>query len=151
MQTKRLLHDATVGDSAVDGLIAGLLAGLAMIVALVLMGLAFGDAPGAVLSRFDANSGTSSTIGLLLHLAVAGVYGVIYGVGWHLSRRLWSHHLPAWPFGLAYGLALFFLAEMVLLPGSGSPLLEIMPGHFSLAHVVYGLTLALAIERHPVH
>jgi hypothetical protein len=150
MQSNRIVRESTAGDMAVDGLIAGLVAGLFMAVSLVVVGLVFGEGPALMLGRFDPNAGPSPARGLLLHLAVAGVYGLVYGLGSHLSRRAWSHNLPSWPCGLAYGLALFFLAELVLLPGAGSPLMDIMPAHFALAHVVYGLALAMVVERDSV-
>jgi hypothetical protein len=42
-----------------------------------------------------------------------------------------------------YGLLLFALAELFLLPGTGSPLQAIPAANFALAHIVFGLVLGM--------
>lgn len=136
--------DLSTGDRAVSGLLGGLLAGVPMAAVLMLAGLLDGDTLELAASRFNLfnNSGTPQQFllqGLLLHLGTAAVYGVIYG----LLRGLLPQRLPGWLSGLFYGLLLFALAELAILPGTGSPLAA-FPAIFLLAgHAVYGLVLGL--------
>jgi len=133
----------TAGDAIVTGLFAGLLAGLVMLVYLVITGLVTGQSPLAVLGRFAYGSNEVPLLGGLMHLAVSGIYGSFYGLiryaipGRRLSR------FPGWLSGMLYGLLLFVLAELILLPGIGSPLVSIPAANFALAHIVFGLVLGM--------
>jgi hypothetical protein len=140
-------QEITIGDAAVDGLLNGVVAGLVMAAYLVVIGLVTGDGPATVLSRFALSEAPSPLTSALMHLAVAGVYGILFGLGWRFTARVWRHKLPAWLWGLAYGLVLLLLAETVILRGTNLPLLESSTVHFALAHVIYGLTLGFLIDR----
>jgi hypothetical protein len=142
-----VLEQKTIGDRVVDGLLAGLGAGLTMIAYLVIVGLVMGEGPTVVLGRFNPAGSVSPLSGILLHLAVAGVYGALFGLLRRLLGRRWPRRLPTWLVGLVYGLALLFIAEGILLPGSNSPLQAVEPLHFTLAHVVYGLVLGWLAGR----
>lgn len=146
-ESKRSLgKTTTVADAAVEGLLSGIAAGVLMAFSLIGLGLITGDAPASVLGRFDPGEQAAPLTGGLAHLAVSGVYGILFGLGWHfLQRRLPA--LPAWLGGLVYGVVLFGLAEALLLPATGSPLGEIPAAQFGLAHVVYGLSLGLLTGR----
>ena len=136
---------ATAGDAAVDGLLSGIVAGVVMAVYLVVVGLVMGEGPGIVLSRFDPGEAPSPLTGALMHLAVAGVYCVAFGpIARWIGRRA---TLPGWLIGLVYGLGVLLIAEVILLPGTNSPLREIPVLHFGVAHVVYGLTLGWRAVR----
>ena len=138
---------ATAGDAAVDGLLSGAAAGVVMAVYLVVIGLVMREGPGIVLSRFDPGEAPSPLTGALMHLAMAGVYGVLFALGRRfIARRPAFGRLPGWLVGLAYGLALLILAGAVILPGTDSPLREIAFLHFALAHVIYGLTLGILVN-----
>lgn len=138
---------ATIGDAAVDGLLAGGGAGLAMVAYLFVASLVIGTNWWMVLSHFDPGPEGSPVTGMLTHLAVAGVYGVLFGlVAWFTPRR-WRRRLPGWLMGVAYGLLLWLLAQTVLLPGANSPLQTFPTLHFALGHVVYGLVLGLLINQ----
>jgi len=139
---------ASAGDAAVDGLLSGIAAGIVMAVYLVAVGLVMGEGPGIVLSRFDPGEASSPLTGALMHLAVAGVYGMLFALGRRLIvRRQPFGRMLGGLAGLAYGLALLLIAERVVLPGTNSPLREIPFLHFALAHVFYGLTLGFLIHR----
>lgn len=133
---------STIGDAAVDGLLGGVVAGGAMAAYLVVVNLIAGEGI-AVLARFDPD-GASPFLGTLLHLAVSGVYGAMFGIAWKYVRRL---NVPAVFVGLGYGIALSILAESVLLPSRRSPLAEISLIHFGLAHIIYGLVLGWRIRQ----
>jgi hypothetical protein len=144
---KTIGKTTTGADAAVEGLLSGIAAGLLMALSLIGLGLITGDEPASILGRFDPGGQASPLTGGLAHLAVSGVYGILFGLGWRLlQRRLPA--LPAWVGGLVYGVALFGLAETLLLPATGSPLGEIPAAQFGLAHAVYGLALGLLVGRH---
>ena len=135
---------ATTGDAAVDGLLAGVGAGLAMVTFIAALGVLGGQDVAALLSSFDPNA-QSPVTGALIHLAVSGVYGVIFGIARRASPL---GRAPAWFAALAYAFALLALAETVLLRGvNESALLAIPFWLFAAAHVVYGLTLAWLIGK----
>ncbi len=140
-------HTTTLGDAAVDGLLNGAVAGLAMALYLVLAMLAQGQAPWAVLSAFDASARNSPLVGLVMHLAVSGVYGALFGLLWKSTHRLVPASVPGWLIGLFYGLVLYLLAELVLLPSTATALRDIPFYHFGIAHLIYGAVLGWLIGR----
>ena len=138
----------TFGDAAVDGLLAGGAAGIMMAAYLVAAGLVRSEALPSIFGSFDPGPARSPLTGALVHLAVAGVYGLLYGLGrylWNQSRRL--GRLPGWLTGTAYGLLIWTVAQTVLLPGTRSPLQQLMPLVFLLGHVVYGLGVGTLFAR----
>ena len=136
------IRNTTMGDAAVDGLLGGMTAGVVMAIYLVVFSFIGGEGS-AVLGRFDPNN-QSVLVGTLLHLAVSGVYGAVFGIGWKYMRRL---NLPAWLVGLAFGVALFLLAEFVLLTTSQLPLANISFVQFGIGHAIYGLVTGWVISR----
>jgi hypothetical protein len=139
--------ERTAGDAAVDGLCSGVLAGIGMAVYLLAAGLLGGEAPALLLGRFDPGQAASPMNGLLAHLAVSGVYGLLFGLAWRLGSR-WRQP-PAWLAGLAYGVALLLVAESFTLRISGmsSPLLGIPLVHIAISHLIYGLVLGVLVNR----
>jgi uncharacterized membrane protein YagU involved in acid resistance len=142
-KSKALTYQATIGDAAVDGLLGGLIAGLGMAGYLVIAGLAASESPAQVLGRFAPGAETAALTGGLMHLAVAAVYGMLFALGWWLLVR-WRD-VSAWPVGLIYGVTLWLIAEAIILPSTGSPLAEIPPVHFALAHGIYGVILGFVV------
>jgi hypothetical protein len=129
------------GETAVDGLLAGIGAGLAMALYLVLTGLFGGAGIPETLSRFAPFGDSSALAGLLSHLAVSAIYGTLCGVMFTTFRR----RLPAWIAGVFYGLLLYLVARLVLLPGTDSPLSALSAFNFAAAHLVFGLVLGLLV------
>jgi hypothetical protein len=122
------------------------MAGLVMAGSLLLSGSVRGEAFTAILSNFSLDPSASPLLGTLLHLSVSGIYGMLFGLGWRylyrhvdLSPSIW------WAvfLGTTYGILLQLLAWFILLPSSGSPMMEHPFLHLSLAHILYGLTLGL--------
>lgn len=136
----------SIGDAAVDGLFFGLVAGMLMGLILTIFGLVTGESPAAMLTRFDASGQTSPWTGALLHLAVSAIYGILFALVWKIARPLLAR-LPLLIGGLSYGIVLFIVAEVLLLPGTQSPLLGIPVWLFGLGHIVYGLTLGWLMHR----
>jgi hypothetical protein len=141
------VRPAAAADAAVSGLLYGLLAGLVMLVFLAAAGLLSAESLATVLGRFDPAGAGALLPGVLAHLAVSAVYGLLFGLAWRsLSRRM-LRRLPSILGGLIFGLLLFVLAEVVLLPPTGSRLLEFAPAAFALAHIVYGIVLGRLFRK----
>jgi hypothetical protein len=131
----------SIGDAAIDGLFGGLIAGVLMILILILAGILAGDTAAGILSRFSTGQEANPLTGGLVHLAVSGIYGVvfsllIYGLPVQILGRF-----PGFLVGLAYGIILASLAVNILLPGLKSPLRELPLGILLLGHAVYGAIL----------
>jgi hypothetical protein len=137
----------TTSDAALDGLFGGLAAGLAMAAYLVVWGLVTGSGPGTVLGMFDPRERGVALSGALTHLAVAAVYGIMFGLIWWVLQRGLRLGVPAWLAGIVYGLLLLLVAKAVVLPSAGSALAEIPMLHFTVAHVIYGAALGFLSER----
>ena len=133
-----------VGDVAVDGLFAGVVGGGLMAGYLVLAGLTAGESPTTMLSRFTPDGQGGAWQGTLGHLAVAGIYGLLFALGRRHTPIARSHTLAA---GLAYGMVLLLVAQILVLPTAGSPLLDIPFVHWAAAHALYGLALGYLIGR----
>jgi len=141
--TTQLKDQFSLGELAVEGLFAGIAAGAAMLAYLLVFGMLSGQAVTVMMGRFSIQVPPNPFQGVLLHLAVSAIYGLLFGIVWRLLGR----RFPAWVTALPYGLAIYLLAHFVLLPESGSALLDIPPLHFALAHLVYGLVLGLWFQR----
>ena len=134
---------STPGDAAVDGLIHGLLAGLLMLVYLVIVGWLQARTAAEVLGLFSPGAGSSPLNGGLAHLAVSSIYGAGFAVATRTLRgRAW-----AWAAGLVYGLLLIVIANVLLIPGSGSALSSLDAAHITTAHLIFGLVLGGLASR----
>ena len=133
----------SLGDLAVDGLLLGLAAGLIMMALLVVVGMVEGAAPDAVLARFGLPDGAMAVTGLLGHLAVSAVLGLVWGILYGSVRR--RAPLPAWVLGAAYGLALYVGAALFVVGATG--LADFAPWALLAAHLAYGVTLGLLSGR----
>jgi len=137
----------TASDAIIDGLIAGLISGLVMGFVILLGELLLGDNPAEVLSWFVPAGAATPMLGALVHLAMSAIYGIVFGWLWHLFRWRLRWKLPAWLVGLLYGLAIYFFAAWILLPGVDSALLTIPAWLFGLAHAIFGLLLGWLVGR----
>jgi hypothetical protein len=140
-----LVRKSTASDAAIDGLFAGLIAGIFMILVIILGGLLAGEPPAEVLGRFSTGQAATPLAGGLLHLAVSGIYGVVFSLLVHWMPLGLRKRLPGWLVGLVYGALLLGLAVGVLLPGLRSPLAELPLWVLALGHGAYGLVLGLRI------
>lgn len=141
------VRPASAGDAAVGGLLHGLAAGLAMAAVFVLAGLLRGQGPAETLAAFTLSGqpvASNALTGLLGHLAVAGVYGLIWGLAWRAIGRRAA--IPAWLAGLVYGLLLWGVAQ-VLVRSIGASLALIAPWALLAGHLVYGVMLGF-LSRH---
>jgi hypothetical protein len=135
------------GDTAVDGLLAGVIGGAGMMGYLVVVALLTGQSAAQMVGRFDAAQNGSLMPGLLAHMGVSAVYGMMFALIAQPGRWIRPLPGPRWVQGVVYGLALFGVARALLLPAVGSPLLEIAPEQFAIAHALYGLLLGFRSGR----
>src|SRR5581483_8022847 len=82
------VRDNTIGDAAVEGLLTGIVAGIEMAAFILVVELVSGVLLMKVLGYFDVIRDGSPLTGLFTHFAVAGVYGVMFGLLWSLWTRL---------------------------------------------------------------
>ncbi len=155
MQSKDLSMPATTaGDAAVSGLLSGLIAGSMMALFLAATGLASGENPLEILGRFGPGAGSTPLVGLALHLAVSGIYGILFAVGCCLTAQRWGFRSSTWvacAVGTAYGVLLWLLAQTILLPEAGSALRAFPAWQFALAHLIYGVVLGVLAYRSRQH
>jgi hypothetical protein len=135
----------TLGDAAVDGLLAGLGAGLVMLLYWGIAGLLTGGWT-TWLAHFDLGGARLPLTGGMTILAIAAVYGVLFGMLVWLTPRAWRRRLRGWPLALFYTLILLWLAETLFLPRMDAPVRVIPLLPMLLGHVVYGLTLGWLIN-----
>src|SRR5439155_8205458 len=99
MQTQSIHHTKSGwGDAAVDGLISGVAAGLLMAIFLLAAGWIGGRGLADVLRQFDPGPVPAPLTGAITHLAVSGVYGILFASLWRPLKRAWAR-LPAWLLG----------------------------------------------------
>ncbi len=129
------------GDAAISGLFSGLLGGLAMALVILLFSLAAGQGL-AYLGYFSTSTPVPPIQGLLMHLSVSGIYGMLFGLihRWSGLARL---KLPGWLAGLIYALLLWAFAVVVLLPAAHSLMLSLPWYVFFAGHLAYGLVLGV--------
>ena len=131
-----------ISNLAVDGLIYGLMSGVAMVLSLAAFALLTGETPGAYLEHVSAGGLTSPLQGLLSHLAVSAIYGVLFGaLIWSVLVRFSSAKIISIIAGLLYAAFLLFMAQTAILPGTSSPLAQLPFWQWALGHAVYGLVL----------
>lgn len=139
MQNHSPIQSYRASDHAVDGLLRGLAAGAAMMAVLVLATLASGGDWAAMVASFAAEGNVRPWNGMLAHLAISAIYGIFWGLGESLLLR--NMTLPRWLWGAIYGLSLYAVAQLGILPGTA--LFQIPAALFLVAHVIYGVTLGL--------
>ena len=145
MNTTKPLRETRAGDAAVEGLLNGILAGIAMAAVILGFGFINGIAPLTVLQFFDVAGNASPLTGILIHLAVAGVYGVVFGLialgaarvlGARMNRITWLG------LGVVYGIVILGIAQGIILPRAALALQVLPFWAMTTAHIVYGLVLA---------
>jgi len=147
-KTLTYTQEKDLGDWAVDGLIAGIGAGAVMLAYVLAFGMLTGIAPAEAIGRFDPAQGGAWLPGLLAHLAVSGIYGMLFAIGWSVVQRLRSPgRLAIMIAGAIYGLVLFLLASAVLLDALDSGLRQFPPAQLVIAHLLYGLLLGYFVRR----
>lgn len=138
----------SISNLAVDGLLFGLVGGIAMFSVLAIFTMFSGGSAGSLLQYFNPGGLTSPGSGLISHLAVSAIYGLLFGVlVWPVARRLWSTQIAGLLAGLVYGILLLFLAQIAILPGTNSPLVQIPFWQWAVAHGIYGVLLGVLFSR----
>ena len=132
----RTYQVSAAGDTAVSGLFNGLWGGLAMAAVILLASLLAGRGL-EYLGYFSRATPVPPLQGLLGHLAVSSIYGMIFA----LIRRWIGLRLPGWLAGSLFALGLWGVAVGLLLPATQSLLLSLPWGIFLSSHLAYGLVL----------
>jgi hypothetical protein len=136
------------GDAAVAGLLAGLGAGMSMALALVVINWFAGGGAVATFGPFDPAGSGNWVTGLLTHLAVSGIYGMLFAQLMVWGNRAWSPMPRAsLATGLVYSGVLLLLAWLWLLPAANAVLRAQPFLPFALGHAVYGATLGAWLGR----
>ena len=140
-QQNQTMSAVKTGDVAIDGLLAGVGAGVVMAAVLELIGVVSGASLGATIALFDPSGGLAPINGLFAHIAVSGIYGLVFGLLFKLSRITDRFQvIPPWLLGAVYGL-LLLAASRLMLTLNQSALLEIPLLYLLIGHIAYGLVL----------
>jgi|SRR5581483_606283 len=139
------VRDNTIGDAAVEGLLTGIVAGIAMAAFILVVELVSGVSPVTVLGYFDVSRNGSPLTGLFTHFAVAGVYGVIFGLLWSRLTRLGRWWIIV--AGVVYGFVILGIAEWIILPSTATPLSQLPFWMMVVAHGIYGAALGVQFGR----
>jgi hypothetical protein len=132
----------SAGDAVVSGLFGGLLGGLAMALVIALISQ-FAGQGFAYLGFFATTSPNPPLQGLLMHLAVSSIYGMLYALIRRWTRLDRLAQVPGWLAGLVYALGLWAFGITVLLPATNSLMLTLPWQVFFCGHIAYGLVLGL--------
>jgi hypothetical protein len=139
---------SSVGDTAVDGLLNGVVAGVVMAIYLVTSGVLTGVGIATILSAFDLGQGTSPVRGVLIHLAMAAIYGMVFSLIYRLIGRGRSiGRSGSVMIGLVYGLLLWVITQIAFATGVNVALSSLPAMHLAVAHVIYGAALGWLAGR----
>jgi len=139
----------SLNQAILDGLFSGFGAGAGMALFMLVVGFASGLGPRDVLVGFSPGPNAGPLAGIVTHLAVSGVYGLIFGL---LDYFVFQHiRIMSFPWrglilGGAYGSILWLFAVGFVL-SSNSPMLEFPAIGLVAAHLVYGMILGVLIGR----
>ncbi len=143
-------REISASDAAIDGLLSGVVGGIVMAAYLVLAMLVGGVGVQTTLVLFAPAPDSGPLMGALAHLAVSGIYGVLFGVGYAGLLRRKDYNPPAWLhaiIGGLYGLLLLLAAWTLILPATGSQLQQIPLVHLTIGHLLYGVVLGWMVYR----
>lgn len=143
-------REISTSDAAIDGLLSGVAGGLVMAAYLVVATLVAGVPPQATLALFALDPDSGPLMGALAHLAVSGIYGVLFGVGYAVLLRRRDYNPPVWlhaVIGGLYGLLLLLAAWTLILPATGSQLQQIPLVQLTIGHLLYGFVLGWLVYR----
>ena len=139
---------SSIGDAAVDGLLNGVVAGIVMAIYLVISGMLTGAGLAATLSAFDLGQGTSPVRGVLIHLAMAAIYGIVFSLLYRLlGRRRSIGRGGTISMGVTFGLLLLLITQIAFATGINVALSSLPTVHLAVAHVIYGAVLGWLTGR----
>jgi hypothetical protein len=135
-------NQSSAGDSAASGLFSGLQGGLAMAAVIGFYSLLAGQGLG-YLGYLSSGAPVMPLVGLMMHLAVSSIYGMLYALVRRWTRLDHAAWLPGWLAGSIYAVGLWIFAVTFLLPTAHSLILTLPWYVFFSGHVTYGLVLGL--------
>lgn len=141
-------EEHSIGDAAVDGLLNGIIAGVGMGLYVLLIFLVNSVPAGEIIVYFGSIT-DSGLVSALIHLAISGIYGVLFGLAFSVISNRLRKTLSIWVVllsGIVYGGLLWLVATYVVF--NGSPSVEYIPGvHLLIAHIIFGVFLSLLTGR----
>lgn len=132
-------------DAAIDGICSGFFAGLLMASYLAIGGW-LGERNVAAFFA-PVTMASEAFMALVAHLAVAAVYGAIFGLGIWVLNHLHRSNVATVVMGSIYGLILTLFARTLIFAGGMLPFGELPWLHLLLAHLIYGLALGYFFSR----
>jgi hypothetical protein len=139
---------SSIGDAAVDGLLNGAVAGVVMAIYLMISGVLTGAGLAVTFSAFDLGQGTSPVRGVLIHLAVAAIYGMVFSlIYWLIGRRRPIGRGGTMIGGVTFSLVLWLIAQLAFAAGINVALGSLPAVHLAVAHVIYGAALSWLTGR----
>ncbi len=110
-------------DAIVSGIFAGFFAGISMLIVLVVGGMIKGENFFTILTLISLPGIVGTPLlSILLHLGVSLIYGALFGILIRFLPGKWLTRRVLVLAGCGYGLILYLLAILVILPGSRSGL-----------------------------
>lgn len=94
-----------------------------------------------------AGGGQTKALGVLLHYAIMGV---MVGVYYLASRRMPGLIQRPWLYGCLYGVALFVVMNLIVVPLSAAPKAPVVASWIAssvVVHVIIGMAIALSARR----
>lgn len=149
-ENKVSLNLSSPGEAAVDGLFAGVIAGMVMAFFLLIVRLFAGQGLIDAFSVISVGLTPEPSFGVLSHLAISGVYGIAYGLLDQFLLGKWLKHFPPASsilLGLIYGVVLWSIAVLILLPGTASPMRYLPTTILLASHLIYGLVVGFLAGR----
>jgi hypothetical protein len=135
--------ESTLSDRAIDGLFSGLFAGAVMGLLMAMAGFLIGENPGSVFARFNLGPSPSHANGVLMHLGISGVYGVLFALLSMVIPGRVRKLMPGWLVGLVYASILLALALYLFVPGLLLSLADLPEWVLISGHAAYGIVLGV--------
>ena len=83
-------EEHSIGDAAVDGLLNGIIAGVGMGLYVLLIFLVYSVPAGEIIEFFGSFT-DSPLVSALIHLAISGIYGVLFGLASGIAMGFGSY------------------------------------------------------------
>jgi uncharacterized membrane protein YagU involved in acid resistance len=156
VRTRTIANRSAFRGIVTGAVVAGVLdATFAVIVDVVilrafsLLGVLQWIASGALGSAAFSGGLATAALGVAIHFALAFLFATFY---WIASLRIGALRTHAVPLGILYGVAIWIVMDLIVLPNSGVPKAAFDPVVFTaflVDHALFvGLPIAFAIKRY---
>lgn len=141
------LRDIDIGAGAAAGIVASLAMGMVVMVVTLIQGRGLFLVPRLIATLVLSNEAAATTIGiitgLVIHVLLGALYGLIFAVLHTLITN--SYELSgAIVLGLVYGFGLWVVNFLILGPATGAQLtVQLAPATAIPMHLLFGLVVSL--------